>query len=100
MANYHLTHKAVEDITNIWGHTVNIWSEQQAEKYYNLLINSFTRILENPLIGIKYEEVLLGLFGYKVKKHIVFYQVLSNQEILIIRILHESMDYKRHLLKS
>ena len=64
------------------------------------LINSFTRILENPLIGIKYEEVLLGLFGYKVKKHIVFYQLLSNQEILIIRILHESMDYKRHLLKS
>lgn len=64
MASYHLTHKAVEDITNIWGYTVNIWSEQQAEKYYNLLINSFTRILENPFIGIKYEEVLLGLFGY------------------------------------
>ncbi|MBR4302073.1 MAG: type II toxin-antitoxin system RelE/ParE family toxin [Bacteroidaceae bacterium] len=101
MANYHLTHKAIEDLSNIWEYTVEVWSEQQADKYYNLIIDSFTRILENPLLlGLKYDEVYPGLFGLKVKKHIVFYQLFSNQDILIIRILHESMDYKRHFAKS
>lgn len=50
MANYHLTHKAIEDLSNIWEYTVEVWSEQQADKYYNLIIDSFTRILENPLL--------------------------------------------------
>lgn len=44
MANYHLTNKAVEDLTNIWEYTVDMWSEQQADNYYNTLINSFHKI--------------------------------------------------------
>ena len=41
MARYSLTNKAVEDLSKIWEYTYEVWSESQADKYYELLINSF-----------------------------------------------------------
>ena len=44
MANYMLTNKAVEDLTGIWDYTLKKWSEQQADKYYEMLIDTFKKI--------------------------------------------------------
>ncbi len=38
MAKYKLTNKAVEDLSKIWDYTFEVWSEQQADKYYDGLI--------------------------------------------------------------
>jgi hypothetical protein len=38
MAKYFLTNKAVEDLSNIWDYTYEVWSESQAGKYYKLFI--------------------------------------------------------------
>ena len=100
MANYHLTNKAVEDLTNIWEYTVDMWSEQQADNYYNTLINSCHKITENPrLYGTKYEEIADGLLGYRSGRHIIFYRILTNGDILVIRILHQRMDLKHRMLE-
>ena len=48
MAKYHLTNKAVEDLSNIWEYTVDTWSERQADDYYNMLIASCQKITEDP----------------------------------------------------
>ena len=99
MAKYHLTNKAVEDLTNIWEYTVDTWSERQADDYYNMLIASFQKITENPqLFGLKYEEIAEGLHGYRANKHIIFYRILADEDILIIRILHQRMDLKHRIL--
>ena len=99
MAKYHLTNKAVEDLSDIWEYTVDTWSERQADDYYNMLIASFQRITENPqLFGLKYEEIAEGLHGYRANKHIIFYRILADEDILIIRILHQRMDLKHRVL--
>ena len=101
MAKYHLTNKAVEDLTNIWEYTVDTWSERQADDYYNMLITSFQKITENPrLFGLKYEEIAEGLHGYRANKHIIFYRILADEDILIIRILHQRMDLKHRVLED
>ena len=101
MAKYHLTNKAVEDLTNIWKYTVDAWSERQADDYYNMLIASCQKITENPqLFGLKYEEIAEGLYGYRANKHIIFYRILIGGDILIIRILHQRMDLKHRMLKD
>lgn len=101
MAKYHLTNKAVEDLTNIWEYTVDAWSERQADDYYNMLIASYQKITENPqLFGLKYEEIAEGLYGYRANKHIIFYRILTGGDILIIRILHQRMDLKHRMLKD
>lgn len=99
MAKYHLTNKAVEDLTNIWEYTIETWSEPQADNYYNMLIASCQKITENPrLLGLKYEEIADGLLGYRANKHIIFYRILTNEDILVIRILHQRMDLKHRIL--
>ena len=98
MAKYHLTNKAVEDLSNIWEYTVDTWSERQADDYYNMLIASCQKITENPqLFGLKYEEIAEGLHGYRANKHIIFYRILADEDILIIRILHQRMDLKHRV---
>lgn len=97
MANYLLSNKAVEDLTNIWSYTYYNWSEKQADKYYELLIYAFNQIAEKPEIGKIYSDVNPKLFGLNIGKHIIFYHQSKSNSIEIIRILHEQMDYKNRL---
>ncbi len=52
MAKYELTNKAVEDLSNIWDYTFEVWSEKQADKYYEILILNYQEIADSPNLGI------------------------------------------------
>ncbi|MDL2211153.1 type II toxin-antitoxin system RelE/ParE family toxin [Bacteroides sp. OttesenSCG-928-M17] len=97
MAKYRITKKAVEDLSDIWNYTLNVWSERQADLYYEMLINFCQEIAENPGYGKNYEEIIESLYGFKANKHIIFYRTVSEDEIEIVRILHESMDLKNRI---
>ena len=47
MAKYKLTNKAVADLSKIWEYTFEVWSEKQADKYYDGLISNCEEISEN-----------------------------------------------------
>ena len=51
MSEYKLTNKAVDDLNEIWDYTADEWSEEQADKYYNMLLNSCQDIANNPDLG-------------------------------------------------
>ena len=102
MAKYILTNKAVADLTCIWEYTYEEWSETQADKYYTTLINTCQELADNPTMGKAYNEVADKLLGYRVERHIIFYQPIPNKAsatIKIIRILHESMDLRNRILE-
>jgi len=94
MARYKLTQKAVDDLSQIWRYTYERWSENQADKYYQLLIDSFDELAGNPGLGKSYSGVIVDLFGLRSGRHIIFYRKIEEGEIEIIRILHEQMDIK------
>lgn len=48
MVEFKLSNKAVEDLSKIWNYTFELWSEQQADKYYNSLISSCHQIAKTP----------------------------------------------------
>lgn len=64
MANYFLTNKAVEDLSEIWEYTFETWSEAQADKYYGLLIDSCGEISQNPQIGKVYDQIDSAILGH------------------------------------
>lgn len=99
MAKYVLTNKAIEDLTKIWDYTYEEWSENQADKYYGLIIAAFEEIAESPALGKSYEKISTGILGFKVGKHIVFYRMLTPKNVEIIRVLHAGMDLKNRLLE-
>jgi len=37
MAKLILRQEAIEDLTNIWDYTAQTWSENQADKYYEMI---------------------------------------------------------------
>lgn len=93
MANYNLTQKAVADLADIWNYTYETWSENQADKYYQMLLDTCNLLANKPSKGKNYANIHPGLMGYKALRHIVFY-IPSDGKIEIIRILHTSMDLK------
>lgn len=97
MAKYKLTNKAVSDLKLIWNYTYDNWSEKQADKYYNMLIDNCNEISKNPNLGKNYPDIFEDIIGLRVGKHIIFYLENQNNEIEIIRILHEQMDLKSRI---
>jgi len=65
MARYKLTNKAVEDLTHIWNYTFDKWSENQADKYYLVLLENCNEVAFNPELGKKYSVIAENLLGFK-----------------------------------
>ena len=97
MAKFKLTNKAVEDLSKIWNYTFEVWSERQADKYYESLISDCQEIANNPDLGKKYEGITQNLLGIKTNRHIIFYRTLNENYVEITRILHERMDLKKRI---
>jgi toxin ParE1/3/4 len=97
MGKFLISKNAVQDLTKIWEYTYEIWSENQADKYYELLIETCQEIAKKPDIGRNYDEIEKGIRGFRVGKHIIFYQEIKPKEILVVRILHERMDLKNRI---
>lgn len=97
MANFKLTNKAVEDLSKIWDYTFEVWSERQADIYYESLIIDCQQIADNPSLGKNYNGVTQNLLGVQSNRHIIFYRTLNDNYVEITRILHERMDLKRRI---
>jgi toxin ParE1/3/4 len=74
-----------------------MWSESQADDYYELLIKTCKELSQNPAIGKNYDEIAKEIFWFRVGRHIIFYRVSKPEEIEVIRILHERMDLKNRI---
>ena len=61
MSKIRFTNKAVGDLTSIWNYTVRTWSVQQAERYYNMLMNACGSLTEpGPDICRHYDDIMPG----------------------------------------
>jgi toxin ParE1/3/4 len=94
MLNIIFRQEAINDLNEIWLYTYETWSESQADIYYQLLKNAVCNISNNPIIGRAYQEIYTGLRGLKTGKHLIFYIQNDENNIEILRILHERMDVK------
>ena len=97
MAKFHLSNEAVEDLDSIWLYTLETWSEDQADFYYHELVKSCQEIANHPTyLDKEYHEIMPGLYGHHIYKQLIFY-ILVEDGVEIVCILHERMDYTRHL---
>jgi len=94
---YIISKKAVSDIEEIWLYTVEKWSVEQADRYYNLIFDEIDYICKNLNAGKSMDHVRKGFRASKVKSHLIFYKVSSTDKIEIVRILHEQMDIENRL---
>ena len=99
MSKYSISEKALEDINAIWNYTAEKWSTQQANRYYNLILDEIEFVAANFETAKDFETIRKDYRYSKVKSHLVFFKKTKNNEIEVVRVLHERMDIKNKLIE-
>ena len=94
---YRISQQAIEDLDKIWIYTLNKWSKEQADRYYDLIIAEIDFIADNYLIGKSAGQTRKNYRVTKIKSHLIFYRKVENEIVEIVRILHQRMDIKKRL---
>lgn len=88
--------EALDDLEEIWLYTLQNWSLEQADRYHSLVIREIEFLATRPASGKSQDHLRIGYRSSKVNSHIIFY-LFEKTEIVIIRILHESVDIPNRL---
>ena len=75
------------DLEEIWIYPLDAWSQLQADKYYNDIIEDIEFLCTKPASGKSAEHIRKGYRLCKVNSHLIFY-VTTDAELDVMRILH------------
>jgi toxin ParE1/3/4 len=100
-----LGEQAERDFMSILQWTAENFGERQAGAYQNVLTQSMRELVDGPEIaGARLRnDIVRGIYTLHVARHgrrgrhLLLYRVIGDQTIEIARILHDSMDLRRHL---
>ena len=84
------------DLVNIWLYTSEEWSFTQADVYLSQINSGVGHLISSPQLGKDRNDLRKSYRSIQTKHHIVFYKITNNQ-IQIIRILHESSDIEQRI---
>jgi toxin ParE1/3/4 len=96
---FHLTVKALTDLKAVARYTQVRWGREQRIKYLKQLDLTFAKLAKDPRLGIDYDMVSRGYRGYRgylKGSHIIFFRH-KDENVEIIRILHQTMDIEARL---
>jgi toxin ParE1/3/4 len=93
------------DFANILKWTAENFGPRQARTYRDTLVQAIRELAKGPdIVGSKArEEIMPGLRTLHVARHgrrgrhFLMYRVATKTTIEIVRILHDAMDFQRHL---
>ena len=95
-ADYGLSRKADGDIQEIAEFSLQRWGMARAEEYILGLHATFRMLAEFPDLGRDAGDLRPGYRKIETAGHLVFYRKMRSG-ILIVRVLHRSMDFGRYL---
>jgi len=96
MSRFVLSPRAQADLDGIWDYTERKWGIDQSERYLRRIADAVDLIAQTPTLGQNCDHVREGYRKYPVGSHVLFYREM-NSGIDVIRILHQQMDFDRHL---
>ena len=96
MSGFILSPVARRDIRQIWRYSFRQWGEPKADAYIRDINHYFVRLSERPDRGKPCDYIRSGYFRANYESHAIFFR-LEDEGIFIIRVLHQSMDFDRHL---
>jgi toxin ParE1/3/4 len=96
MASYRLSPLAESDLEQIWLYTLNEWSLDQANRYYDQIMDTIEELASGQKQGRKV-GIREGYLKYPSGRHFIFFR-RSDGMTDVIRVLHQRMDVEAHLL--
>ena len=96
MRRLEFTPKARRDIEEIWAYSLERFGLDKAEAYLRGIQRAAETVTEDPRRGVACDEIRAGYRKFSVGSHVLFFRA-SVIRVVIVRILHQRMDFERHL---
>jgi toxin ParE1/3/4 len=97
MRPFLLTNSAQKDVIEIGRYTSSTWGKRQRDKYLKQLDDAFKLLGRKPELGKHADDIKPEYRKYNHGSHVIFYRTGEESKIVVIRILHKSMDVEKHL---
>jgi toxin ParE1/3/4 len=97
--------EAERDFSHIIDWTTENFGPRQAARYADLMLAGIDVIAENPFSSRSREREEIG-GGYRTVhlarpgRHFILYRMEGTDTVLVVRILHDSMELSRHVPKE
>jgi toxin ParE1/3/4 len=91
-----VTPRARRDIDEIWSYSADLWSDVQAENYIRQLWAAIEFVAADVRRSTTCDDIRQGYRRYAVGSHVVFF-AMTEEGLTVVRILHQRMDFRRHL---
>jgi len=85
-------------LKSIWTYTEDRWGRAQAEHYLSDLGRTIEMLVAAPDMGPNRDDIRKGYRSLWREHHVIFYR-LAGARVEVVRILHQSIDIPRHLLR-
>ena len=92
-----LSPKAKVDLSQIWDYIYDEWGEEKAEKYIRELWAAMEEQSRDLTKSVDISDVRKGYRKARSGSHVIFFKVTKGGILDVVRILHQKMDFDRHL---
>jgi len=96
MGVYKVSRKAEMDLAKMYEYGIETFGLKQAKIYLLGMHTLFQVLADNTNLGRDVSEFILSLKRFSYKSHTIFY-LATDIDILIVRVLNQSMDYEKNL---
>jgi toxin ParE1/3/4 len=91
-----LTEIARADLKSIRRYSQRTWGPDRTVQYMATLRDTMKGLLAGTIVSRKRDDLRPGLRMAASGRHCVFFEA-DRSRILVVRVLHDRMDYQRHL---
>ena len=88
---------AREDLKTIGRYTQQNWGVRQRNIYFRAFATMFDDIRDRAMVGEQRPEIRPGILSCRCNRHVIFFRRDASGTVEILRILHQRMDFPRHL---
>lgn len=105
MAKLRIARQAWADIQDVKRHTEQRFGALKRAEYEELIHEGLRAIATDPASGKPRSAARPDVLAYHIAKqgrrarHLIFYRLRSDGIVEVMRVLHDSMDFDRHLPK-
>lgn len=94
-----LSKLAVGDLDWIYSETVEKWGREQADRYVGAIWSAFDKVVQTPERWRLRNELHPGCRICFTGRHAILYRIHEGR-VEIARVLHDAMDFPRHIPKD
>ena len=97
MSAFDLTKSAKADLKSIARYTQEYWGIRQRNAYLKEMDLVFHSLAKNPVMGKTCDHIREGYRSFPQGAHVIYYKKIEKDDLLIIRILHSTMDVEMRI---